>query len=148
MDATSTPIVKPYKGFPMEGILAAWYAKITGKTLGEFRGDASRVAAQLQAGDRVLEIAPGPGYLAIELAKLGRYRIMGLDISHAFVRIATENAARAGVSVDFRLGDAAALHLLLVQSISSFAARHSRTSAILLARFAKCTASCGPAGEP
>jgi ubiquinone/menaquinone biosynthesis C-methylase UbiE len=36
-------------------------------------------------------------------------RIVGLDISHSFVRIATENAARAGVDVEFRQGNAAAL---------------------------------------
>ncbi|HEX7777755.1 MAG TPA: class I SAM-dependent methyltransferase, partial [Vicinamibacterales bacterium] len=57
----------------------------------------------------MLEIAPGPGYLAIELAKLGAYRITGLDISKSFVRIATENARRAAVDVEFRLGDAHAL---------------------------------------
>jgi ubiquinone/menaquinone biosynthesis C-methylase UbiE len=45
--------------------------------------------------------------MAVELAKLGTYRITGLDISHSFVRIATENARRAGVSIDFRHGDVA-----------------------------------------
>ena len=54
---------------------------------------------------------PRPGYLAIELANLGPYRITELDISHSFARIATENAARAGVFVDFKQGDAAALPL-------------------------------------
>jgi len=95
----------------MEGVIAAWYAQVTAKSLGEFRDDASRVAARLHTGDRVLEIAPGPGFLAIELAKLGPYRISGVDISHSFVRIATENAARAGVAVSFQQGDAAALPL-------------------------------------
>jgi ubiquinone/menaquinone biosynthesis C-methylase UbiE len=33
--------------------------------------------------------------------------VTGLDISRSFVRIARENAARAGVAVDFRHGDAA-----------------------------------------
>jgi 2-polyprenyl-3-methyl-5-hydroxy-6-metoxy-1,4-benzoquinol methylase len=41
----------------------------------------------------VLEVAPGPGFLAIELAKLGPYRIVGLDISETFVRIAADEAA-------------------------------------------------------
>ena len=111
METDYAPRVKPYKGLPMEGILATWYAKLTAKTSNEFRGDASRIATLLQTGGRVLEIAPGPGYLAIELAKLGSYKITGLDISHAFVRIAKENAARAGVAVDFNQGDAAALPL-------------------------------------
>jgi ubiquinone/menaquinone biosynthesis C-methylase UbiE len=55
----------------------------------------------------VLEVAPGPGYLAIEIARIGDYRVSGLDISHSFVRIAAENARKAVVSVDFRHGDAA-----------------------------------------
>jgi ubiquinone/menaquinone biosynthesis C-methylase UbiE len=95
----------------MEGVIAAWYAKVSAKSLGEFRDEASRVAMRLRAGDHVLEIAPGPGFLAIELAKLGPYRVSGVDISHSFVRIATENAARAGVAVSFQQGDAAALPL-------------------------------------
>jgi ubiquinone/menaquinone biosynthesis C-methylase UbiE len=100
---------KPYRGMGMEGMIATWYAKNTGKSIAEFRDLAKRIAAQLQPGDRVLEVAPGPGYLAIELARLGSYRITGLDVSRSFVRIASENAARADVEVDFREGDAAAL---------------------------------------
>jgi ubiquinone/menaquinone biosynthesis C-methylase UbiE len=102
---------KPYKGIAMEGILANWYARSTAKNINEFTKTAERIAAQLRPGDHVLEIAPGPGYLAIELARLGSYRITGIDISRSFVRIAAENAARAGVAVTFRLGDAAALPL-------------------------------------
>lgn len=100
---------KPYKGIGMEGMLATWYTKNTGKSIAEFRDLAKRIAVQLRPGDRVLEVAPGPGYLAIELARLGSYRITGLDVSRSFVRIARENAARARVEVDFHEGDAAAL---------------------------------------
>jgi ubiquinone/menaquinone biosynthesis C-methylase UbiE len=99
--------VKPYKGMAMEGRIAAWYAKNTGRSMDEFRRAAARIAARLAAGASVLEIAPGPGYLAIELAKLGRFTVSGLDISESFVRIATENAAKAGVAIQFRHGDAA-----------------------------------------
>jgi ubiquinone/menaquinone biosynthesis C-methylase UbiE len=99
----------PYKGLGMEGMIATWYAKNTGKSIAEFRDLAKRIADGLRPGDRVLEVAPGPGYLAIELARLGPYRIAGLDVSRTFVRIARENAARAGVAVDFEEGDAAAL---------------------------------------
>jgi ubiquinone/menaquinone biosynthesis C-methylase UbiE len=56
----------------------------------------------------VLEVAPGPGYLAIELARRG-VLVTGLDISGSFVEIARENARQAGVRVDFRQGDAATL---------------------------------------
>ena len=51
----------------------------------------------------------GPGFLAIELARLGSYRITGLDISKSFVRIATENAIKAGVEVTFREGNASSM---------------------------------------
>jgi ubiquinone/menaquinone biosynthesis C-methylase UbiE len=93
----------------MEGLIASWYAKNTAKSLTEFRACAKRIAARLERDARVLEIAPGPGYLAVELAKLGPFRVSGLDISRSFVRMATDYAARAGVAVDFREGNAAAL---------------------------------------
>jgi len=100
---------KAYKGIPMEGMLATWYARNTAKMNEEFRACARRIAAHLPPGAAVLEAAPGPGYLAIELAKLGAYRVTGIDISETFVRMACEHAARAGVNVVFRQGDAAAL---------------------------------------
>lgn len=100
---------KAYKGIGMEGMIATWYAKSTSKAMAEYRNLANRIADGLRPGDSVLEVAPGPGYLAIALAELGSYRIAGLDISRTFVRIARENAARGGVKVDFQKGDAAAL---------------------------------------
>lgn len=104
---TQAVAVKPYKGLGMEGLVARWYASLTGKSMEEFRGLARRIAAQLPPGSHVLEVAPGPGYFAIELAKLGRGTVAGLDISRTFVDIARRNAAQAGVEVDFRQGDAA-----------------------------------------
>jgi ubiquinone/menaquinone biosynthesis C-methylase UbiE len=100
---------KPYRGIGMEGMIATWYAKNTGRSIAEFRNLAKRIAGEVPQGGCVLEIAPGPGYLAIELARLGLFRIFGLDVSRTFVRIARDNAVRAGVEVDFRNGDAAAL---------------------------------------
>lgn len=93
----------------MEGYTAKWYASITRKSMDEFRGLARRVAGQIPAGSRVLEVAPGPGYFAIELAKLGNYQVTGLDISHTLVEIARQNAVNAGVHVDFREGNAASM---------------------------------------
>jgi ubiquinone/menaquinone biosynthesis C-methylase UbiE len=98
---------KAYKGLGMEGATARWYAAVTRKSMNEFVTLAQRVAEKLPPGSRVLEIAPGPGYFAIELAKLGKYRITAIDISHTFVEIARRNAMEAGVEVDFRQGDAA-----------------------------------------
>jgi ubiquinone/menaquinone biosynthesis C-methylase UbiE len=91
----------------MNGLVARWYAGITRKNLKEYRKDAIMLAERAPAGSAILDLAPGPGYLAIELAKLGNYQVTGLDISETFVDIARQNAKDVGVSVDFRLGDAA-----------------------------------------
>ncbi len=98
---------KAYKGMGMEGFTARWYASLTLKSIDEFKALARRVAAEVPRGSAVLEVAPGPGYFAIELARLGAYSITGLDISRSFVAIGRANAERAGVGVDFRQGDVA-----------------------------------------
>jgi len=100
---------KGYKGFGMEGFTAKWYASLTRKSLDEFKSLAQRVAQQIPPGSQILEVAPGPGYFAIELAKLGGYQVTGLDISHTFVEIARRNATQAGVDVDFQQGNAASM---------------------------------------
>jgi ubiquinone/menaquinone biosynthesis C-methylase UbiE len=105
----ANPSSKPYKGWAMEGFIAGWYARQTARDIEEIRQLAQRIAAQLNSGSRVLEIAPGPGYLAIELARVSGAFITGLDISRSFVRIARDNAGKAGVRVDFEHGDAADL---------------------------------------
>lgn len=92
---------KGYKGLPLEGPLARWYAGVTRKSLGEFRKLAETIAGQVPPGGSVPEVAPGPGYLAIELAKLGTCRVTGLDISRSFVAMAAENARATGVEVAF-----------------------------------------------
>ncbi|RPI34119.1 MAG: class I SAM-dependent methyltransferase [Chloroflexota bacterium] len=105
-----TKKVKGYKGLPMEGPVARWYTKITYNNYDDFRAQASRLAGMTAKESRILEIAPGPGYLSIELARLG-YQVTGLDISKSFVEIAQRKAAEAGCRVDFRQGDAAHMPL-------------------------------------
>ena len=103
---------KRFKLVPeMEGWMARWYARqrATESQLAVVRKQATELAHGLPSGARVLEIAPGPGYLAIEIARLGRFEVTGLDVSRTFVEIARENARKAGVTVDFRHGDAAAV---------------------------------------
>jgi ubiquinone/menaquinone biosynthesis C-methylase UbiE len=105
---TTTPASKGrkgYKGLPMEGLVARWYARNTAGR--DHRKSAALVAGQVAGGGSILEVAPGPGYLAIELARLGTYRVVGLDLSQSFVAIATANANAAGVAVEFRHGNAA-----------------------------------------
>ncbi len=101
---------KAYRGVAMEGPIATWYARNTGQDLRRFQRCAALLQGRLPPGSAVLEVAPGPGYLAIELARAG-HRVTAVDISRSFVRIASENAAGAGVQVDVRQGDAAHLPL-------------------------------------
>jgi ubiquinone/menaquinone biosynthesis C-methylase UbiE len=102
---------KAYKGIGMEGGVARWYDKTTRRDLPEFKALARKVADTLVSGAKVLEIAPGPGFFAIELAKIGKYQITGLDISKTFVDIAKRNARQEHVAVDFRQGNASAIPL-------------------------------------
>src|SRR5271155_1343179 len=97
---------KGYKGMGMEGRTAFWYAKNTAKDMEEFRSLAARLSRKLPADSPILEVAPGPGYLAIELAKRGHRAVTGLDVSRTFVDIARTNAAEASVEIDFQQGNA------------------------------------------
>lgn len=97
---------KAYKGLPMEGVIASWYAKTTLKDINRHTLMAKLLLDRIPAKGSVLEIAPGPGYFCIELAKLGSYQITGLDISKSFVEIARRNARQAGLNIDFREGNA------------------------------------------
>ena len=99
------------KGPEMEGAVARWYAKVrsSGNQIEEYRKQAAQLTEGLPIGAKVLEVASGPGYLAVEIARLGRFQVTGLDISHTFVQIGSENAREAGVTIDFRQGDAAVM---------------------------------------
>lgn len=77
--------------------------------MGIYQEWAERLAQLMPQGSYVLEIAPGPGYLAIELARRKRCKMVALEISETFVEIARDNAAKAGVEIDFRQGDASAM---------------------------------------
>jgi ubiquinone/menaquinone biosynthesis C-methylase UbiE len=102
---------KPYRGISMEGGLASWYAKITRKDFGEYERLARELAKDLLGNARVLEIAPGPGFLSIALAKLGPFKVTGLDISQSFVQMASEYAKREGVVARFIHGSASDIPL-------------------------------------
>ena len=96
---------KAYIGMGMEGATARWYEKNTAKDMQEFRRLAGRIAGLLPAGSKVLEVAPGPGFLSVELAKRG-FTVTGLDISKTFVELARKNAAKSSVPVQFEHGNA------------------------------------------
>lgn len=74
-----------------------------------------------QIGMEVLDVGTGPGFLALQLAKLG-HRTTGVDISTEMLRIATEKARTMKLDCSFVQGDAE----LLPFSFSSFDAVISR----------------------
>lgn len=91
------------------GLTAKWYDRNSRKSrLAEMQGYANEVAAHVTKGANVLEIAPGPGYLSIELAKKG-FHVTGVEISPDFVEIEKNNAKEANVSVNFKEGNASNL---------------------------------------
>jgi len=93
----------------MEGFIARWYAGLrsSGSQIEDWRKQAAQLTSDLAEGADVLEVAPGPGYFAIEMARLTKgLHVTGLDISHTFVEIASENARKAGVRVNFQQGNA------------------------------------------
>jgi ubiquinone/menaquinone biosynthesis C-methylase UbiE len=100
--------IKAYKGMGMEGGVARWYDRTTRKDMPEFRVLAARIAAAVPPAAQVLEVAPGPGFLSIELARRG-LNVRAVDISKTFVEIARRNTAAEGASVRFELGNASAL---------------------------------------
>jgi len=99
-------IKKSYKGVAMEGFIARWYAKNTKGNMEQYENWAKLVVENITEGSSVLEVAPGPGYLSINLAKLGNYKVTGMDISKTFVEIEKANAEEAGVNAEFVHGDA------------------------------------------
>jgi ubiquinone/menaquinone biosynthesis C-methylase UbiE len=99
---------KAYKGMGMEGGIARWYDRTTRKSMDDFRALAARIAVIVPPGGKVLEVAPGPGFLSIKLAERG-LKVRAVDISRTFVEIAQKNAADAGVTVEFAQGNAASL---------------------------------------
>jgi len=98
-----------FKGPEMEGPIARWYTRLRGSAsqVELCREQARQLVAGLPSGAQVLEVAPGPGFLSIEMARLGKVHVTGLDISRTFVEISAERAREAGVTVEFRQGDAA-----------------------------------------
>jgi ubiquinone/menaquinone biosynthesis C-methylase UbiE len=65
-------------------------------------------------GGKVLDIGTGPGFVAIEVAKLLRgtgSQVVGMDLSQAILTLAAENATKAGLNgtLSWREGDAKAM---------------------------------------
>src|SRR5260370_30124430 len=84
------------KGPEMEGPIARWYARVRGSKsqIEAYRDQAAQATAGLPDGARGLEVAAGPGYLSVEMARLRRLDVTALDISHTFVEIGSNSARR------------------------------------------------------
>jgi len=80
---------------------------IHGTSVGRSRWCSSWVAYGAVRGE-VLDPGTGPGYHAIHYASQG-YSTTGVDGSPSAIERAKRNAERAGVHVDFRVGDATVL---------------------------------------
>ncbi|MBZ2174302.1 class I SAM-dependent methyltransferase [Schnuerera sp. xch1] len=101
--------IRKNKDIGIYGLAAKWYDRNTRKSrLVEMQGYANEVTSHVSADANILEVAPGPGYLSIELAKKG-FNVTGVEISPDFVKIARNNAKEANVSVDFKEGNASNL---------------------------------------
>ena len=104
--------IRKFKDLGITGPFTRWYDKNTRETrMEEMREYATEVAKHIKNGDNVLEVAPGPGYMSIELAKMGNYNITGLDISPDMIRICKKNAEREKVNINFIEGNVIAMDL-------------------------------------
>ena len=95
-----------FKDLEIEGEKANYYDKISREhRIVEMKEQAKEITRHIKDGDTVLEVAPGAGYLSIELSKLGNYKITGMDISNDLIEICKRNAIEAGVQIDFQQGN-------------------------------------------
>jgi ubiquinone/menaquinone biosynthesis C-methylase UbiE len=77
-----------------------------------YRGFVKRAAGIKSTGNRVLDIGTGNGLMPIELSKARpEWQVTGIDISEEMLKIARENALKAGLSgkINFQQASAAAL---------------------------------------
>lgn|SRR5262245_32173151 len=103
-------LARKFKDLGLEGKQAQRYDAFSREyRMRDFQEHAALAASYLGQDASVLEVAAGPGYFCIELAKLGDFKITGLDISDDLVEIARANASKAGVKVDFIQGNASAI---------------------------------------
>lgn len=111
MRGTSSESSTPRFRLPeMEGAAAHRYARLRGlqAQLEQYRRRAERLQTVIHPGVEALEIAPGPGYFALEMARRGA-RVTCVDISRTMVEIARGHASERGLEVDFQHGDATQL---------------------------------------
>lgn len=103
-------LARRFRDLGIEGRKARRYDEFSREyRMGDFKEYASLAARHVGEGGSVLEVATGPGYFCIELARSGNFKITGLDISSDLVAIARKNARQASVKVNFQQGNASAM---------------------------------------
>ena len=104
-------LARRFKDLAIEGKKARQYDQFSREyRMGDFKEYAGLASTYVGEGGSILEVATGPGYFCIELARLGDFKITGLDISNDLVEIASTNARQVGAKVDFQQGNASAMH--------------------------------------
>lgn len=101
------PSENPLSGPRLWDLVADSYQRDIAPHLGRYAEDALRLAG-VAPGSRVLDLACGPGVLAIAAARLGAHAT-AVDISPEMIARARDSARDAGVSIDARVGDGMAL---------------------------------------
>jgi ubiquinone/menaquinone biosynthesis C-methylase UbiE len=104
-------IGRKFKDLGITGGFTRWYDKNTCENrIGEMREYAEETKKHLTDNASILEVAPGPGYFSIELAKIGNYKITGMDISADFIEICKANAQRENVNINFVHGNVSSMN--------------------------------------
>jgi ubiquinone/menaquinone biosynthesis C-methylase UbiE len=85
---------------------AKYYDRLTREhRMDEMKEQAAEVAKHVKDGDSILKIAPGAGYLSVEISRLGKYKITGMVISKELVEICKRNAEEASANISFEQGN-------------------------------------------
>ena len=94
------------------GPLASSYEKATRLAIETYYKEVAEEVVASLTGGVILDLGTGPGYLPIEIARRSAFiRIVGIDLSRKLIRMAKQNASKAGLSdrLEFRVGNAAKL---------------------------------------
>jgi len=113
--------------------------------------EAERLASMVRAGkgDRVVDLACGPGTLALRFAQHVRW-VCGLDLTRAILERARRSAAEDGLrNLDFALGDAQALPFAdgsLDIAVTSYSLHHMPDAARVIGEMARVVKRGGRVG--
>lgn len=103
---------KLFKIERIPGVLASSYEKATQLAIDSYYSQVAEEIVSYFKEGIILDLGTGPGYLPVEILKRSpAIRIVGIDLSHKLIRMAIDNATKAGVSdrVSFEVGNAAKL---------------------------------------